>query len=490
MIDGQIRDNFTLKEHQKEGAKFLLNHSKAVLAYATGSGKSVTALVAFAATRKLGRGSRAVIVCDRSSMVSLISDVEERTNLTYHVFEKGSENVPNVDFVFVTYNKAIEMFQYEPFAEQLVAGAFSHIILDEIQKVKNALSGVSQGLSYFTRFFQYVWCLTATLMSNSIEDIYGIFNFLVPGMFGTRWAFLDRFCILEKKTIKTYRRDAEGRMRPRDQEITEIVGYRNLNQLGVEISGYTCYYTIDYKINYYPIKVTLTEGEKQIYATASRGLDNRKQRSDDVVRHSTRMHDLQLSIDLAESRKTTKQVALGEWLATHSLDGGLVYFTHRDSLDSSFFYYEKQYPIEIISGDVSSKRRAEIKAWLRPGHFVFLTSAGAQSLNLDAVNNLLLFDIPFSVMEVSQLIGRIARMSSPYKEFNVFMLETLGTIDQYKTQLIGVHAKLIHDVIGGYKNLPDVGFLPPAELKALKNDLLWVYRKEGKRNGKRVSGGR
>lgn len=468
MLDGQIKDNFTYHPHQIETIKRLVKNSRQVISFGTGTGKTMAFLGGFAACRKLGFGTRAIIICDKSSVVSIVADVEEKSNLTYFFFDEKQAVIPNdCDLLLITYNRADQVLS------QIDVKQFSHLIFDEAHKLKNEESGVSKDLSFYRDQFKYIWFSTATLMSNSIQDLHGMFSWLVPELFPNWWEFRKQYCILKKRNVKMFRRGKTGKQYQVKKEIEEIVGYQNLELLKEKIEPYVCYYTKDHEIEFHEIQVVLNEDEKEHYLAASKGFDERKLRDDDIVPHSVRLHDLQLTIDNGREGNTSKQKVLSDYLYTNQMFGSIVYFSYKESLFQVYEKYKKQFEIEVITGEVSSIDRKRIKQWLKPGRFLFMTDAGGQSLNLDSVDRLVFYDIPFSIVTVSQAIGRIVRMSSPYKKFHVYFLNTKDTIDSYKYNLVSTHAELIKWILGGYKNLPDMKYHSPEHMRTLRKSLLW-----------------
>lgn len=383
MIGGQILDNFKYEPHQVIGIKRLMNTARQAMSFGTGTGKTLTFLGAFAACRKLGRGTRAIVICDRSSVVSIMEDLKTHTALNYQFIESKDEApFKDSDIVLVTYNRASDLLSYLHGARMLPE--FSHLILDEAHKLKNPDSNTARVLSQYRDFFKYVWLSTATFMSNDIMDVHGMMNFLVPGYLGDKYEFKNEYCMLEQRTINAFRRmrghGGPGRQYKQRQQVFEIVGYKNLNALAEKLSSYVFYYAREHDIRFQVLELRMKEWENTSYHAASTGFDHRKLREDDEVPYTTRLHDLQLVLDIppANRDRTTKQEALLSWCASHEMDGGIVYFSYREALSSCVEMLKGQYSIEIITGDSDAKERLRVKKKLKPGTFLFMTDAGGQ----------------------------------------------------------------------------------------------------------------
>ena len=96
-----------------------------------------------------------------------------------------------------------------------------------------------------------------------------------------------------------------------------------------------------------------------------------------------------------------------------------------------------------------------------------------RSINLQAVNNIIVYDIPFSIGDLVQLIGRVTRVDTKYPKQFVYFLEANETIDTYKRLLIQSHSTIIQAIFGEDKNLPYFG--------DVDEDIMMKYRTYFKR---------
>lgn len=100
-----------------------------------------------------------------------------------------------------------------------------------------------------------------------------------------------------------------------------------------------------------------------------------------------------------------------------------------------------------------------------------------KSINLQAVNNIIVYDVPFAIGDLIQLIGRITRMDSLYDTQNLIFMEALETIDTYKRLLVQSNATLIQELFGEDSNLPFYGDIDNDVMKKyrtfFKRKLLW-----------------
>ena len=109
---------------------------------------------------------------------------------------------------------------------------------------------------------------------------------------------------------------------------------------------------------------------------------------------------------------------------------------------------------------------------------VLITSAGTESINLQKANNLIFYEIPFSIREFIQAVGRITRTNSKFDTFNVYLLEMLGTIDTYKKEKIKINYEPLKHILQGYDTLPieDMLLVNNADKEDMKKMYLWCKK--------------
>lgn len=69
--------------------------------------------------------------------------------------------------------------------------SFSHLILDEAQKIKNPASQSARAACALDA--EHRLCLTGTPMENHLEELWSLFHFLMPGFLGRPESFRQRF---------------------------------------------------------------------------------------------------------------------------------------------------------------------------------------------------------------------------------------------------------------------------------------------------------
>ncbi|HEC65949.1 MAG TPA: hypothetical protein ENI23_11710, partial [bacterium] len=464
-----------LMPHQKEAINFLMGNKIGVLHHGTGAGKTVSALSTYRILANRQTIKRVLIISTVSGVTAFRADLLEfwPEMIDFYIWEDLDEPPPDsAQVVILTPNRLKSTAESAkvpawPGSRKMVnqitrinfdITQFDTLILDEVHKYVTPGSFLSDVLSYIRPAFQYIWCLTATPMGSKIEPIYGIGNLFYPGVFGSFWTFKDKYC---KFKIK----------RARGRNYQEVVGYKNLEQLSEQIAPWFHKYHPDYDIRFYEHRMELSDHEKPYVIKAIKGIFDEKKQKEIPA---TKLHDLQKAVDFGDKNQFTAKM----WKLQELMDeneGGLVLFSHKETLHYLHEQFQHRYDLAIITGDVNLQKRIDVQEWLEPKKrkWVFMTAAGGESLNLHAVNNVIVFDIPYSPTELAQAIGRVARMTSKYDHFNAHFLIVDSTIDEYKYNLLGHYKGIIEQILSGKTQLPDQPFVSKDMIIWLRRSLLW-----------------
>ena len=105
------------------------------------------------------------------------------------------------------------------FVDALVEYQFDMVVLDEAHKIKTPSAITHKAACRIGKNVRWRVIMTGTPAADNPTDVYGIYKFLEPSIFGTKQEFLGEYTIQERK------RNAKG------QQWTEIVDYINLDDL-------------------------------------------------------------------------------------------------------------------------------------------------------------------------------------------------------------------------------------------------------------------
>jgi len=426
--------------HQATGVKFLLARTHGFTNYSTGSGKSVMQILLACYLLNHKKVSKVIHVAPKSGCVSVLEDYEKHcteqpTHIKtlddlYNFLEKDSYSVGVVQYNLI--NKAI-VYEPSPLKQTIVATMDQRLLdlfkdtricvtFDEFHTLKNPQAQVTQNWEYLRKHINYCYGFTASTYMKNLYDIYHLCNFLDKTLFRTKTQFTKDFMRVRRKTLY---------LRSGRRHINEIVGYKNLELLKSRLDNIMCVYQP--KLNV----VNHIEGTKladmEDYAIVANGIVNEEE-----VQHSARLPELQRVVN-----KDPNKIALFEQTISKLLfQGVIVYCDMYDTVDIVTECLDNMnigIEYKVINGKLSTKDRKGVKDWFTddPSHKVLLiTQAGGQSLNLQATNQMICYDLPFGVGKFIQIRGRICRQFSEHKEFHIHYLVTDRTIDEYKYSLI------------------------------------------------------
>jgi hypothetical protein len=337
-----------------------------------------------------------------------------------------------------------------------------NILVSNCHKLKNPKALLTRSFYALRKDMYNIIFLTATPLTTSLIDLFYQIHFLDTSVFKNKNAFVENF--INMKIIKNYK---TGR------EYPEIVSYKNLPLLRERIKDICFDYYPEQDTHYIIHKTKIENIDK--YIEASEGLFDTK----DAKIHAVRLIDLQKVVD-----KSHNKVKL--WLKAihpHLKEGLITYCHFHETVDTLSRVMDKlNIEYRVIHGQISTKERKDVKTWFNsdPSNKVLLiTSAGSQSLNLQSVNNMFFYNIPFGFGGFSQAKGRIERLFSKHTRFNIHFIlteielrgEVHGTIDYYKHELISSYGELTSTVF-------EANEVPKSKLQTFNRGLMNKLKKQ------------
>jgi hypothetical protein len=133
----------------------------------------------------------------------------------------------------------------------------------------------------------------------------------------------------------------------------------------------------------------------------------------------------------------------------------------------------------VLSGQEKEDKRQKIEQELSDRDIVIITKAGRMSRNLQRSNNLIMYNIPYSLSDFIQLSGRICRVDTAFDKQHFYILEVEQTIDSYRIALFKDHLSLLDRLLGKECRgtlTCDYVEIDRMKMKDLKRSLLWRTR--------------
>ena len=173
----------TLRKYQRVGVAWLQYMSSigfgAMLADDMGLGKTLQALCALS--------GRSLVVAPTSVIYSWIEQAQRfRPGLSISLYHGAGRTLDEQADVIVTSYGVLRLDQ-----DLLAASEWGTVVVDEAQQIKNPDSQVARAV-HRLRGQQRI-ALSGTPIENSLEDLWSQFQFINPGLCGTRQSFQQRF---------------------------------------------------------------------------------------------------------------------------------------------------------------------------------------------------------------------------------------------------------------------------------------------------------
>lgn len=472
-----------IEQHQKDAVLFAIGRPYGILNYATGSGKSIISILIGFSLLLHKKVQKVLLVSTKSGLISLNEDFNTNTDQKPKIITDLHSMLSflsdqETHFGLINYNVLENsIIEYLPVAGKVLKDLPKALktalrsmniclIFDEYHTLKTRTSKVTKNWSLFRRYASNVYGLTASSYFKDIFDIYSLVHFLDKKFFGTLTVFRENYTIL--KMMKLYRNK-------QTQEIPQVIGYKNLDILEKNLDNIMLCYNPELDVEYKIHEVSLSN--KDEYISAAKGLfDIYDTDKIDPKQWSARLVDLQKVVD----RDTSKAIGLKRILDSLKDTGCVIYTSTRESIDIiSTVLTDSNFEYEVISGDVSSKNRKKYKDWFikTPAYkCLIITDAGGASLNLQAVNNLVFFNLPFGIGKFIQVRGRIVRQFSKYDKFFIHILQATNTIDEYKHIKITQQQQIYSSIFGVSVANEDATYTEVSGLiiQDMKTKKLWV----------------
>lgn len=475
-----------LLQHQIEASNWMATTptSSGIIAHITGSGKSVTTISGALKLYRAKGIKKHIVVATVSSISEIMNDMVEHFN--YKFFEIKNED----DFTnFMKSDRVMGILKYgvlkkiDPeLINEYVSKYSTSMYFDEAHELKNEETVIQRHVRTYRDNLKGLYLVTATPVMSSAKDLQGLFWLINPNLLGDEDQFYKVFsnyrmvCFVKRGEKRNCRCGGmliyNGKMfscrkcghsyEPRKQ--IQPISYKNQDVLAELIAPYMHSFFPPRDLRYYKIVSELDEEQNYQYDLIAKAV-----LSSGEEQHSSRMIKLQHFLDSTPS----KREMLRKLVEKLRSKGVIIYSDYLESVD---IIKETLSGIGVdirhITGALNAKARKEVRNWFRAGaenKVLIITRAGGASLNLQSTNNLIFYDIPFSVGNFIQVVGRVARYFSAFKHYNIFFLVLKETLDDYKFSYVSSRKELIEDVLQNK-------CLPQGELESYNADLLQQIR--------------
>ena len=361
-------------------------------------------------------------------------------------------------------------------------------IVDEIHNFSQTAK-ITQTLGKLRMGFQKFYGLTATTVRNNITSLYVMSHLTRPGILGRLEQFHYKYCIMKSSQFSyTTKSGYKGTKKVEapvkfkagtdlDDVLADLIIYRQLE------------YDIDFKTLDIPLDAELWVRYRQAGLGKVRPPDPNAKKKSSASDWSVRLIDLQRVVDncseFFESIPLSNKEKVLLKLVKNCFDNGnvpIVYCFYLDTIErvkSLLKKYRDQLGLSevfVISGKIPQKERRLVEDKVRQKTVTIINRAGTESINLQKANTMIYYDIPWSIDEYLQSVGRITRNDTKFDKQFVYCLEYEGTVDNYKVLRIKNHLSLVEQVQGKQIASSNDIALSQNDMKELKKLLLWCFK--------------
>lgn len=431
--------NGELRDYQTYGVKWLsfLNQYQfgGILADDMGLGKTVQTI---AFTTSIEQTSPYLIIGPTNVIYNWEKEIDKFTKRKKTVIYGGTQRdklLPKIaksNYVITSYGilkNDIDLLKNIP---------FEAIFIDEAQHIKNPKTQISKAVKQLNAKFRIA--MTGTPIENYIQDLWNIFDFVMPDYLGKLSQFENDIKDGRKEQLKTRIKPFILRREKREvldslPEKTEIV-----------------------------IKCDMTPGQEKLYKTvldaAKKGIKNVKGKQERLNIFTALLKLRQVCIhpqllkEVGATDIESSKFELAKEKISELIDEGhkIVMFSQfTEMLDIMSDWTKKEgFYTERIDGSVSAKARMDavdrFQSAEDPGMFLISLKAGGVGLNLTAADYVIHLDPWWNPAIESQATDRVHRMGQQNKVF-VYKLITTGTIEEKIQELQDSKKQLLAEII-------------------------------------------
>ena len=475
--------NFKPRPHQLDALNFALSRpdGRGIISCATGTGKAMMKLMmGIFLIKKLNRLDKYIIVAPPKAKISIEGDAKQYTNVnlvyiddlkSFIDFLRSSDKMAIMTYEIkkkLSYTKNGSLFLLPKVEEEISKYRIGYAF-DEIHKLKNNKSIVYNFFNLLTKDCVLKFGFTGTILMSSLFDIFFIIDFISPNWLSSYYSFTRNYVVFREMRIGM-------------KKINVPAYFKNLDELKTRIEPLLFSYFPKSNINFEEHRCQMSQETKEQYLLLAMGLvqdpDEEQDEDEDfnILSHSSRMVRLQYCVD----DDLNKQNLLLEQINNCSKTGAIVYASYHKTLDTlRGLFNENHLSFQEIHGKMNEKSVKSSLEWFTkdPENKVLLISdAGSASLNIQACNNLILYNNTYAIGNFQQLLGRIVRMNSVHDVFNVKQIIVEDTIDQYKSDYMVSNKEVYTELFGTQIKLPSNQGSQSFNsylLQQLRNKYLW-----------------
>jgi len=502
-----LKETTKLRYYQVIGALHMMLLNRMILGDAAGTGKTIQTIAAYVFLLESDPTLKLLVVTTKSALYQWAEEFEKFTQgISCRVLENKWGSATGFE---------AHRAQYREFKEHVLIMGYNPI-LDEYEHIKQAMGDnymvaydecqAFKGRKTKTHFAckelaatsKRAYGLSATVIKNSLEEVFAIFNVIVPNHFGNITSFLKTYTHQKLMKIKIQGKD---RFIPQIDMTQGNCGYKNLAQFKKLIDPYILVRKKEDVASELPklvsrkVVVEMGDEQKELYKKALHGIiyEEKVKREFFEVSDQVRMgiadektlkrfeelkqkYEASLTEDgkkrgklaaltycqmisngpslIGEQGESSKEVEFERLVTDELTQEKIIVFTRfkRGIQNLEIICERKGIGFTKITGDITSaweRDQAKKKFMEDPNcRIIFITTAGSASLNLQAAGVIIFYDTPWSYGDLVQTIGRAQRIGSIQEHVLLLHLLNKGTIDMRVMKRVAEKKELSDEILG------------------------------------------
>ncbi len=461
----------TIRYYQVQGILHLRIMKRFLLGDDTGLGKTIQSIAALCYIWETEPDRKVIILTTKSATRQWVDEFTKFTTGVKVMLCMGSPpqrkatrkmflNAKGPTVMVMGYRTAVGDFTE-------MQGWKDHVLItDEATAYKNPKTQVHQVCRHLGEQADRVWALTATMIKNHLMEGFGIYQVIIPGLFGmSERQFMLYYALTQKQQIGV------GRF------IDVIVGYlpQKIQEFRQTIDPYFLGRPKHDVAKELPtltsrmVEVDLTEEQEAKYNEALDGLLEMIKDGSSTVQEVTKLTAISYCQEIVghmgmiglEDEESPKIEALIEMIKEGDFsEDKVIIFSRFEKMISyvmARLKKEKINAVRVTGKENVDQRRAAMKAFQDPDsdvRAIGITTAGSEAINLQAAKALICIDTPWSAGEFLQLLGRMIRIGSKHDKVYVVHLTARRsgskkeTIDHRTLEVLGKKMNLVEAVLG------------------------------------------
>lgn len=441
-----------LRSYQKEGTKWLTsmkdNGFGALLADDMGLGKTLQVITMLAGWKERGK---TLIVSPASLVYNWNSEIEKFMPSLPHRMIQGTPGVRK-KLIETASDNEILLTSYQTLQKDIQLYEdmhFSTQVIDEAQNIKNPSTITSKAVKLINA--EYKVALTGTPIENRLSELWSIFDYMMPGFFGSYESFRKTY---ERPIVKDGNEKASERL---NQMISPFVLRRMKKDVLKDLPEKM------EEVYYAPLegeqkKLYDAEVQKLRLVLTEQSDEEFNQNKIIVLSELTKLRQLCCSPALLyeDYKKNSAKTDMCLDLIENAVEGGhkvLVFSQFTSMLDQvSLFLQKKKMAHYILKGSTQQKYRAKMVEDFQNNDrvkvFLISLKAGGTGLNLTAADIVIHYDPWWNTAAENQASDRVYRIGQT-NDVTVYKLIMKDTVEERIMELQKEKNALAEKVLSG-----------------------------------------